>query len=68
MKWKEITNEHHGKKVSVSAKSTPNSPERGEGPFVGRIVCFNPKVIPVLVQGEEVRSFAWYWDVEFLDE
>lgn len=68
MQWKDITHEHNGKKAAVSAKSTPRSPSRGEGPFVGIIVCNGPNLVPVLVCGEEVHSFVWYWDVELLDD
>jgi hypothetical protein len=67
MFWRDITNEHNGKKASVSARSTPISPERGQGPYVGTVVCAAPNAVPVLRSGDEVHAFAWYWEVEFID-
>lgn len=68
MKWGDITPKDHGKKVSVTAKSTPKSPLRGEGPFVGKITFGRISEIPLLQIGDEVHSFAGWWDVEFLKE
>lgn len=68
MYWKNINSQHHGKKVSVSAISTPRHPDRGERPYIGYIVCPNLDSVPLLRVGNEVHTFAWYWEVEFLDE
>lgn len=68
MKWNEITHEHTGRRVRVSDKSTPESPILGAGPYFGRVLCANrPDAMPVLLTDTEIRSFAWYWDVEPLD-
>lgn len=66
MQWKDITKEHNDRKASVSAKSIPKKPLGGSGPYVGIIVCPQENSVPVLRSGDEVHSFAWYWDVEFL--
>lgn len=68
MYWKDITDKHNNRKVSVSAKSTPNSPYRGEGPFVGYVECPKPDSIPILNNGIELHSFAWYWEVKLLND
>lgn len=68
MRWRDVSVEHNGKKAEVSTKSTPRNPLRGEGPFVGTIVCPNPDAVPILrSSGTEAHSFAWYWDVELID-
>lgn len=66
-RWRDITDKHHGLKASVSAKSTPTHPLRGEGPFVGYISCPKPDVVPILQSDDMLHSFAWYWEVEFIE-
>ena len=64
MKWGDVNTTQHGKRATVSATSTPENPERGSGPFTGYVVCPEDDAVPVLRIGEEVHSFAWWWDVE----
>ena len=68
MFWYEVTHEHHGRSASVSAKSTPKSPARGEGPFIGQIYCPHPNNLPSLCVGKEYHSFARWWEVEFIND
>lgn len=69
MKWGNITHKHDGLLVSVTAKSTPDSPELGEGPYEGRIKCRTAGVIPVLVDRRrlnKIHAFVDWWDVELI--
>ncbi len=66
MKWGEVTNTIHGCTVAVSAQSTPDSPDRGEGPFVGSVWCPIDNAYPVLRIGNEVHNFAEWWDVQLV--
>lgn len=67
MKWNEITHEHHGRKVSVHANSTPTHPLEGDGPWVGTVMCATEGSIPLLQCAHNVRWFAAWYEVEFID-
>lgn len=66
MRWKDVTHEHNGAVVEVSASSTPRHPLSGEGPIEGFIICRKEGEVPILQSGRMIHSFAWYWDVKIV--
>lgn len=68
MLWNEVTKHHHMSKVRVSADSTPDSPVQMIGPIMGYISCPEEDAVPVLLVGKEVWTFAWYYQVEFVQD
>lgn len=66
MLWSQLKPEHHLKRATVSAKSTPDSPVTGSGPFTGVIRLEFEHAMPCLLIGDEVHCFADWWTVELL--